>query len=1012
MLLREGGVATSFLQLDESERRALGVESLVDVHLGTAAGGCRVLVGALQDDCTAFRDAIQQIARRLTSRAPQILWLLSVADGRGEQCALATWEVTESGTPRVASFVWSAGNVVDSDAETLRALSACAGEDSVLHMRWQEVLGRGSLTRRFFRVLDAQVGAIARSFPRPVRSDDAREVALLYVTRLLFLHFLQSKNWLDGAPAFLADKLDECLIGGGRFHERVLLPLFFGTLNTPVSRRAPAARAFGRVPFLNGGLFTRTAAERRTSRWRIPDERFAAIFDELFLRFRFVAREDTATWSEASIDPEMLGRAFESLMESSERKAGGVYYTPHELVERVTDYALDAVLGDAVAARALRLLDPACGSGAFLVHALERLAVVRGAQEGRPTADVRRDVLTGSIFGVDRSPTAVWLCQLRLWLSVLIESEEKDPLRVLPLPNLDRNVRVGDALTGPAFSSDQTSLGGGARLAALRTRYSRATGARKEMLARTLDREERRRVLAGLDRDIAHVTCCRRELVSLEQTRDLFGQKPPRSVERRRERRRLRERLHRLRHDRRAIADGGALPLAFGALFGDVQGNGGFHVIVGNPPWVRLHNIPAPLRLRFRESYAVFESPAWEAGVNAAKVSRGFASQVDLSALFVERSVTLLRERGVLGLLLPAKLWKSLAGGGVRRLLTERTQLLALEDLSDSPAAFDAAVYPSIVAARITSERRGDVRISVQHGKARTEWHAPPGTISFDASPASPWLLLPNAVRAAFDRLRAAGPALTTLLGAPRLGVKTGCNTAFIVRVEGAARGLASVVNADGDRGTVEDGLLRPALRGDEVARWKRAPATEHVLWTHDERGAPLARLPRRAAAWIGRYYAQLAMRADARGSGRWWSLFRTDAADSSRPRVVWADFGRAPRALVLPAGDPIVPLNTCYVVHCGDERQAWALCAILNSRVAGAWINAIAEPARGGYRRYLGWTVGLLPMPSDWNRALKLIGSEPAGPMDQNALDARVLESYRLRASDIRALVEWQECD
>lgn len=1001
-LLRGSGVISSVAALTAQEAEHLVGDTLTDVHLGSASGSCNTLVGRLAKN-SEFRETVQRLSRRLSTRTPHVLWLLAVAAEDGNRCALSVWSQNESGNPRVASFVWEPDCVVDSDAETLRALSGCTGVDEVLHARWLEVLGRDALTRRFFRALDTQVTAIASSFPRESAKEDASEIALLYVTRLLFLHFLQAKGWLDGQQTFLADRLDECLVDGGRFHHRVLLPLFFGTLNTPMQLRAPVARAFGRVPFLNGGLFTRSSVERR-SRHCVPDELFAALFDELFLRFRFVAREDTATWSEASVDPEMLGRAFESLMASSERKAGGVYYTPHALVERVTTHALDNVDTSA----ALKLLDPACGSGAFLVHALERIAAQRQAIDRRNVSEIRRDVLTSSIFGVDRSPTAVWLCQLRLWLSVVIESDETNPMRVPPLPNLDRNIRVGDALTGSTFSTDQTLLAGGMRLASMRSRYAKATGARKETLARALDREERRRVLDGLDRDIGHAVRCRRELVSLERGRDLFGERPPRNPEVRRERRRIRDRLRALRVDRRRIADGGALPLSFGALFGDVQSLGGFHAIVGNPPWVRLHNIPAPLRLRLRESYSVFRNASWISGAEAANVSRGFASQVDLAALFVERSVALLRPEGVLALLLPAKLWKSLAGGGVRQLLAEKTLPLAVEDLSASAKTFDAAVYPSILAARISKERCTCADVAVEGRQGRVSWKSFAEELAFDRSPGAPWLLMPRDVRAAFDRFRSSGPALASFLGAPRLGVKSGCNSAFIVRVESAARGLASIVNADGARGTVEEVLLRPALRGEEVVPWRREPANEHVIWTHDARGAALAKLPPRAREWLGQHYSQLSLRSDAKNTGRWWSLFRTDAADASRPRVVWADFGKTLRALVLPEGDVAVPLNTCYVMHCRDTSHAHALCAILNSRTAVAWINAIAEPARGGYRRYLGWTIGLLPLPLDWDRAVSELGDEAYSSLSDEEREKRVLDVYGQRRSDVQPLIDW----
>lgn len=1012
-LVRHAGIANQSVPLDAAEAASLGIEELRDVRLGASTGCARIVIGAMnRGSGESSREVIQRLARRLSGRSPHVLWLLAIVDEAPQQCALVAWSESGSRALKTAVFAWSPGAVVDSDIETLRALSSCRGIDDVtVHAGWLQVLGRDALTRRFFRALDAQVSQLSAAVPSTWTAADARDVATLYTTRLLFLHFLQAKGWLNGQPAFLADQLDECLVTGGRFHQRVLLPLFFGTLNTPPRARARDALAFGRIPFLNGGLFSRTAVERRLTRHRWTDERFTSLFDDLFLRFRFVGREDTATWSEASVDPEMLGRAFEALMASAERKAGGVYYTPHDLVERVTTHALEQCPGDPASLATLTVLDPACGSGAFLVHALERLAEMRRAAGATASlAALRRDVLASNVFGVDRSPTAVWLCQLRLWLSVVIESDEPDPLRVAPLPNLDRNIRVGDALTGSAFTTDLSLVAGGARLAVLRGRYARASGARKETLARLLDREERRRVLADIDRRIAAAVRCRRDLIAAERARDLFGERPPRSADARRERRRIRDRLRRLRQERKVIADGGALPLAFGALFGDVQASGGFHAVVGNPPWVRLHNIPASLRQRLRESFTVFGAAAWDDGASAGNASRGFASQVDLAALFVERSVTLLRDGGTLALLLPAKLWRSLAGGGVRRLILDRTALHAVEDLSESRAAFDAAVYPSILAARKGGDSPGSVRLAVARQDTRIHWTVKTGALAFDSSPGSPWLFLPADARAAFERLRSCGPSLGSVLGSPRLGVKSGCNAAFVVRVQSAARGIAAVVSADGERGSVEEALLRPALRGESVARWTRAPAEEHVIWTHDERGTAMPKLPSRAREWLGRHYSDLSLRADARGAGRWWSLFRTDAADATRARVVWADFGRRPSALVLPAGDRAVPLNSCYVVHCPDEADARAVCAILNSRIAASWLNAIAEPARGGYRRYLGWTMALLPLPANWQRAVSDLGARDFSSAEEH-LDDAVLRAYGVRAAEMTALLEWQSC-
>lgn len=1012
-VVRATELAGSPVPIDACTRDALGIGRDARAELAAGQGVLRVLLVQLEAHAI-LREALQRMARRLASRAPHVLWLVAVVDARGDSAAIAGWFAGDN-APRIASFLWETTRVVDSDAETLCALAAVrAQEDVLVHARCVEVLGREALTRRFYRALEAQVASLAASLPGS--EENAREVALLYTTRLLFLCFLEAKGWLDGDRAFIATRFDDCMRSGGGFHGRVLLPLFFGTLNTPPARRARVAQAFGRVPFLNGGLFTRAAVERRVGSSRFPDDRLGTLLEQLFHRFRFVAREDSATWSEASVDPEMLGRCFESLMASAERRAGGVFYTPHRLVARIAEQALDAAMArpearDLQALRALRVLDPACGSGAFLVYVLERLAGLRrDLGESGSTASIRRDVLARSVFGVDRNPTAVWLCELRLWLSVVIESDERDPRRVPPLPNLDRNIRVGDALAGSAFAKGQIAVSGSARILALRQRYVRATGTRKETLARELDREERRRSLAQIEREIEVTRHARMELLAAQRGRDLFGERVSPTPESRRTLKSLRDRLRLLRLERRRVHDGGALPFSFGAYFADAQARGGFDVVLGNPPWVRLHRIPVATRLQFKEAYQVYRAAPWLAGASNARAAPGFASQVDLAALFVERSVALLREGGVVSLLLPAKLWRSLAGGGLRRLLSERTQLLRLEDMSESRNAFDAAVYPSLLVARAGDFDSGPGRVSLAiHDRSdlARQWDVPASSIAFDVSPGAPWLMLSPDARAAFDQLRLVGvPLASTDLGAPRLGVKSGCNAAFVVRVKDTGRDLASIVDADGEQGAVELALLRPALRGDDVVPWVRDSCKEWIVWTHDAYGAPLARLPERARSWLRRHYGDLVGRRDAVHSKRWWSLFRVDAGDSSRCRVVWADFGRRPRALVLPAGDPTVPLNTCYVLPCDDERDAWAVVALLNSLVAAAWLNALAEPARGGYRRYLGWTVAQLPLPKDWARARTIL-SEARRLDDDRLLDA-VLAAYRVERSDLAALLSW----
>src|SRR5438552_13405852 len=240
----------------------------------------------------------------------------------------------------------------------------------------------------------------------------------------------------------------------------------------------------------------------------------------------------------------------------------------------------------------------------------------------------------------------------------------------------------------------------------------------------------------------------RKEILIALRTRDLFDDRHPQSSEARMRLGQVRSRLREITQQTRELRAGSALPFSFAAHFSDVAAAGGFDVIVGNPPWVRLHNIPESSRERLRRDFAVYRNAAWESGATIARAGRGFAAQIDLAALFVERSCELLRPAGAMALLLPAKLWRSLAGGGVRRLLLDRTEVVALEDLTESRTQFDAAVYPSLLVARRCTDRAdSSPNISTittvdaaERGTLR--WSCLPDALAFDRTPGSPWLLV------------------------------------------------------------------------------------------------------------------------------------------------------------------------------------------------------------------------------------------------------------------------------
>ena len=1089
----------TLLPLDQPQGAAVGLDAGASAAVAVGPGPLRALLIA-HGTAEPLRDLLSRVSRRLAARAPHQLWLVLAGSAAERRVVIATWSGGRT-PPRIHALTVQRDHVVDSDATTLRALHAAAAASrpasvgalaDTIHAAWLDLLGRDALTRRFYRELAGTVHDLAAALVVPagrVSTADRSAFALLQLSRLLFLGFVEAKGWLDGDPAFLANAFARCMASGGSFHRRVLRPLVFGTLNTPPRNRARAAREFGRVPFLNGGLFARTPLERRLGDARWDDQAIGWIFERLLGRYRFTAREDQQRWSDAAVDPEMLGRAFESLMQAGARRDTGAYYTPPALVTRVTHSAIATALACATVSaadisallngaapkqehavtlrrrlRSLRLLDPACGSGAFLVHALETLATLhQSAGDTRATSVIRRELLASTVFGVDVNPMAVWLCELRLWLSAIIEHDEPDPFRVPPLPNLDHYVRVGDSLAGgdlgPAALLSHTDA---RALAQLRGRYARAAGAGKRTLGRLLERRERTAAIADADRRILVLVARRRDLLASLRAPDLFGQRAPASPPMRRCLAELRDELRRLRARRRALAGGAALPFAFATHFADVVAGGGFGLVIGNPPWVRPHRLAPAERVRLRGAFTVASGAAWTRGAELAGAGAGFAAQADLSALFVERSLALLRPGGTVALLVPSKLWRALAGGGVRRLLAERAELVAVEDWSRSRHCFDAAVYPSLVIARriidnTVGEQPGHgkpdslvrpcegaidgtcanpwfgeaddearttgpagappVRVAERIGDTELAWSAPARALSFDGDPAAPWVLLPPDARRVFQRLRGCGtPLALAAAGRPMLGVKSGCNAAFLFRLDehGASRPWQVGSSALRARAAaVEPELLRPLVRGETLTQWRLAPSRERMLWTHDTTGAPSAALPPGAVAWLAHWRARLERRADARAGRCWWPLYRTEAARHDRPRVLWADFGRRARAAFVPAGHDVVPLNSCYALRCHDDDDALAITALLAAPVITAWLAALAEPARGGYRRHLGWTLSLLPLPHDWAQVraplaeLARHGYE-GRPVDDDALTHAACAAYMLTPRSVRPLLDW----
>ena len=317
------------------------------------------------------------------------------------------------------------------------------------------------------------------------RDDKAvRDYVKKLLGRIVFLHFLQKKGWL-GARRSWADGDREFMLHlylkssdeqKDDFLESVLEPLFDKALDVD---RASKGDLFDthvseigkvKIPYLNGGLFTRDAADEKTV--RLPREFFCEFL--VFLsEYNFTIDENDPNDAEVGVDPEMLSRIFENLLEDNKDK--GAIYTPKPIVEYMCREALSAYLQTdesekdhaAIAEfvktydgaklskklseridrklKEVKICDPAIGSGAFPMGMLRELYFCRTALEEdlgelRP-AEIKRQIIQQNIYGVDIEKGAVDIARLRFWLSLVVDEESPHTL-----PNLDFKIMQGNSL--------------------------------------------------------------------------------------------------------------------------------------------------------------------------------------------------------------------------------------------------------------------------------------------------------------------------------------------------------------------------------------------------------------------------------------------------------------------------------------------------------------------------------------------------------------------------------------
>jgi hypothetical protein len=435
----------------------------------------------------------------------------------------------ESDRSRLATFGWDPDSPVRTVCEfNLPALAWPRAQSSSLWIAsWTAAFDVERVTKRFYEDYARVFGMVERAIARTTKIDkmELRQFTQVLVNRLMFLRFVERKRWLSfrGRNDYLRALCSAGGIQRRSLYRSRLVPLFFQALS---GQGKSSAEVSGQVPFLNGGLFEETDLDRRVA--DVPDDALTPIIGDegLFYRYNFTIEESTPLDIEVAVDPEMLGKVFEELV--AERHESGAYYTPRPVVSFMCREALKGYLvtrtnvpekaiaklvdshqiGEGLtdlhakhvveALASLKAVDPACGSGAYLLGLLHELVgVYRTLQSDLLLADpqflyeLKLRIISSSLYGVDIDAFASEIAKLRLWLSLAVEAD-----RPVPLPNLDLKIETGDSLLGADPSSVADLFGDvlhkrAEKLATLMVSYLSAHDSSKIALRAAIEKEQK-----------------------------------------------------------------------------------------------------------------------------------------------------------------------------------------------------------------------------------------------------------------------------------------------------------------------------------------------------------------------------------------------------------------------------------------------------------------------------------------------------------------------------------------
>ena len=790
--------------------------------------------------------------------------------------------------------------------------------------------------------------------------------------QIVFLYFLQKKGWFGvkrgaewgtGSKKFLRELFEKKYGNYNNFFNNILEPLFYEALQ---GERAEDyySRFDCRIPFLNGGLFEPIGNyDWVNTDILLPDSLFSnqektkegdvgnGILD-IFDRYNFTVKEDEPLEKEVAVDPEMLGKVFENLLEIKDRKSKGAYYTPREIVhymcqESLINYLFSAIpanpvipastvipanpvipakagiskqdietlvrhgesaiesekqtasqgketktysykISETIRTQAklideklknIRICDPAVGSGAFPVGMMNEIVKVRNVltsylknKKERTAYYFKRQAIEQSLYGVDIDSGAIEIAKLRLWLSLVVDEEERE--KIQPLPNLDYKMVCGNSLLSVEKDLfNQKKLN---ELEKLKPLYFNETSSSKKQ-----------KYKKQIDQLISEVT-------KAHKTFDF--------------------------------------EIYFSEVFHEKNG---FDVVIANPPYVSHDKIKYKKQL---EKYYIYESFS------------------DVYCYFYEKAVSIQNNTGVLCYITSNSYLKSEYGKSLRDLLSQKQEILTVINI-ENYQVFDTAIVNTTLLISQYKNQKNKPKCLVVNEEYNND-------ITFNNFISEnkffclqeqfidkAWYLLKPRLSSIKKKIEKAGKLLKIYKTKIRLGIATGANNIFIIDEKIKSELIKK------DQNNVN--IIKPILRGRDIFRYKYQFKNQYIILAKNginiEKEYPT----------IYHYFDSFGDSFKNRGAkGEYWFNLRPTAFldDFKKEKIIWIELTNNNRFAL--CEKEIYLLNSAYFLIPPKNLSAKYLLSILNSKIIKFYLNIIAETSGMGVTRWINTHVSVFPIP------------------------------------------------